>query len=269
MKLPGSDQVIYNQTYHTVQKISLPVASGGFHIYNLLMSRISNLYRVQDIDLKMEQCRKRLEEIQRLLEDNQQLRELRSAAETADEQLAEARRKQAAAEHEVTMQRQKIAGAERKLYSGTVKNPKELQDIQNESAALKRHLTILEDRQLESMIAVEEAEKVHLAASEELEKEEIRSSASQSSMLKEQKQLEQDLEKLETEREAAAAVTRPEDIEVYQSLKKRLGSTVISRVSDGSCGVCGMIVPGSALQVVRSGSELHRCSQCSRILYAG
>ncbi len=243
--------------------------SSAVQTYNHPMSRISNLYRLQDIDLKIKGCRERLQEIEFLLSNNEALKRLRSIAGKSEETLNHARKKLGNVEHDVTMLRQKIAAAEHKLYSGTVKNPKELEDIQNETISLKRHLSTLEDNQLEAMIEMEEAEKQFIHDSEEVEKEEIRLAASGSTLLKEKQHLEGDLERLAAERSAALVVADPVDVENYESLQKRLGSTVISRIKDGSCGVCGMVVAGSTLQSVRTGSEILRCSQCSRILYAG
>jgi len=160
------------------------------------MSRISNLYRLQDIDLKIKSCRTRLQEIE-------------SIANKSEETLGNTRRNLRSVEHDVTMMRQKIAASEHKLYSGTVKNPKELEDIQNEASALKRHLSTLEDSQLEAMIEMEEAEKQYIHDSEEVEKEEIRLAASGSKLISEKQQLENDLEKLDAERNAALVVADP------------------------------------------------------------
>jgi uncharacterized protein len=243
--------------------------SSAVQTYNQPMSRISNLYRLQDIDLKIKSCRTRLQEIESLLSNNETLNRLRSIAGESEEILDHAQKNMHRVEQDVTMLRQKIAAAEHKLYSGTVKNPKELEDIQHETIALKRHLSTLEDNQLEAMIEMEEAEKQHIHDSEEVEKEEIRLAASGSTLLKEKQQLENGLEKLAAERSAALVVADPVDVENYESLQGRLGSNVISRIKDGSCGICGMVVAGSTLQSVRTGSEILRCSQCSRILYAG
>jgi uncharacterized protein len=48
--------------------------------------------------------------------------------------------------------------SEASLYGGKIRNPKELQDLQVEIAALKRRTATLEDEQLEAMLAVEDAE---------------------------------------------------------------------------------------------------------------
>ena len=69
----------------------------------------------------------------------------------------------------VNKQKVKIEQSEASLYSGNVTNPKELQDLQNEAAALKRYLVTLEDRQLEAMLEVETAEQSKQAALDKLE----------------------------------------------------------------------------------------------------
>ena len=40
-------------------------------------------------------------------------------------------------------------------------------------------------------------------------------------------------------------------------------------VDEGTCSACGLALPGSEQQKVRSGDELVLCRQCGRILYAG
>jgi len=233
------------------------------------MSRLSNLNRLQVIDLKIKSNQNRLVEIDAILADSTELTRLRKNSTTAEEKITAARSNLRRIEQDVTMQRQKIASSEHKLYSGTVKNPKELEDIQNELASLKRYLVTLEDKQLESMISLDEAENHYASCSEAVEIEEIKTHASHSRLLQEKSELEKDLEKLAIEKEASLAVVQASDIELYNDLQKRLGGNVISTISNGSCGICGMVVAGSTLQSVRTGNEIHRCSQCSRILYAG
>jgi len=233
------------------------------------MSRLSNLNRLQDLDLQIKSSKERLEAIAGQLADSSDLELRRSQSTGAEKALQIAQKALKNTEHDVTMQRQKIAASEHKLYSGTVKNPKELEDIQNELVSLKRHLETLEDLQLDAMITMEEAEKFHLLKSEAVEIEEIKKAASSSSLLDERGHLNLLLEKLAIEKDAAMAVIPDEDARLYNELQQRMGSAVISVIEDASCGICGMVVAGSTLQAVRSGNVIHRCSQCSRILYAG
>ncbi|NIM05125.1 MAG: hypothetical protein GTN65_05800, partial [Armatimonadetes bacterium] len=62
------------------------------------------------------------------------------------------------AKHEVEDQRLKIQKTDEALYGGSVANPKELEDLQMESEALKRYLETLEDRYLEAMLEQDEAD---------------------------------------------------------------------------------------------------------------
>ena len=113
------------------------------------MSAALGIYRLQLVDSRMDEIHARLEEICRILENDEELRQAKEqvAESEANHKLSLHKLKQA--ETETEKQKVKIEQTEASLYSGNVKNPKELQDLQNESASLKRHLETLEERQLE------------------------------------------------------------------------------------------------------------------------
>src|SRR5687768_18403957 len=71
----------------------------------------------------------------------------------------EAERALKLSEAEVEKQSIKIEQTESSLYGGRVHNPKELQDLQKDVASLKRHLSTLEERELEAMLVAETTEK--------------------------------------------------------------------------------------------------------------
>ncbi len=86
-------------------------------------------------------------------------------------------------------QKVKIEQTEATLYGGKVRNPKELQDLQNEAAALKRYLAVLEDRQLEQMIALEDVEKGSNLAVELLNEVQQQKEQANSELVREQTSL--------------------------------------------------------------------------------
>ena len=134
------------------------------------MSAAFGLYRLQLIDSQMDQARTRLDAIRKVLENDLELRTATEhflAAETAQK---EAKGSQQQAELEVNTQRIKIEQTESSLYGGSVRNPKELQDLQNDVASLKKHLATLEDRLLEKMLAMETATAQMVEARAELER---------------------------------------------------------------------------------------------------
>ena len=122
------------------------------------MSRIQQLYRLQQVDSKIDQLRARLKKIEKALGDRSALLKIEQRAAKTQAAADQARKQLRQAEAKVKEQRIKIEQNEATLYGGRVRNPKELQDLQGELGALKRFLSTLEDRQLEAMLAVEEAD---------------------------------------------------------------------------------------------------------------
>src|SRR4030067_385559 len=124
------------------------------------MSQPFKLFRLQQIDNQLDQGRIRLREIEATLSNNFALNQARMLAAEAEADYASAYKVMQRAEETVRTQNIKIEQTETTLYGGTVRNPKELQDLQNESAALRRYLNTLEERQLEALIAADELEAV-------------------------------------------------------------------------------------------------------------
>jgi predicted nucleic acid-binding Zn-ribbon protein len=122
------------------------------------MNQAFHLARLQKIDTQIDQFSLRLKEIERLLNENALVQEAERNLKEADLALKKAGQQLRIAEDAVNAQRIKIETNESSLYAGKIHNPKELQDLQNDIASLKRYLATLEDQQLEAMMAHEEAE---------------------------------------------------------------------------------------------------------------
>jgi predicted nucleic acid-binding Zn-ribbon protein len=233
------------------------------------MSRVSNLFRLQEIDLELLNSQARIEEIETILGQDEEVRQAESLLEEREGVLAEARSANSSADHAVASQRDKIAQTDKALYSGSVTNPKELQDLQMESESLHRYLETLEDRYLEAMVSLEQAENAHLEATEALDVLQQRKARQQSQLTAEKEELIGNIARLDEERQAATVDVTDEDYALYDDLRGRLGGKAMALLSDGVCSACGVELARSKQQEVTGGSELVRCSQCSRILYAG
>jgi predicted nucleic acid-binding Zn-ribbon protein len=233
------------------------------------MSRASALHRLQTVDAELDQISSRLAQIQAILSDSEQVSRRREALLEAETKLKAARSAADTAERTVASQRAKIDRAEQTLYSGSVRNPKELQDLQKETEALKRYLITLEDRLLEAMVGLEEAELVRDAAAEELARVEAARAEEHSALEEERGKLLASQERLQAEREAALASVAQQDLALYTQLRQSTGGVAVALLEDGSCSACGMATAASVQQLIRSGSNLVRCDQCGRIIYAG
>jgi len=233
------------------------------------VSRASSLYRLQELDLAMDRARARLAEIDRLLGGSAAVRSVRAADEQARAalQLGQAAVKEA--EHSAAGQRAKLETAERSLYGGSVRNPKELQDLQADVESLKRHLALLEDRTLETMMALEELEGAGRRAAQALASAETAQRTEHASLAGEREQLLARTNTLQGEREAALAGVAERDLALYSRLRDSMGGNALALLRDGSCGACGVGLSAAECQTVRNSPEPVRCHQCGRILYAG
>jgi len=232
------------------------------------MSASLGLYRLQLVDSRMDEIRARLEEIRQILENDAELNRAKKQATEKDVALKLTQHTLKQAEVEVNKQKVKIEQSEANLYSGNVKNPKELQDLQNEVAALKRHLATLEDRQLEAMLEEETDQQANQAALNTLERVRARLADQNQTLTAEQADLNKELERFEAERQAAHSPLNESQLTVYEQLRQRKRGLAVAVVSDGACDACGTTLTPALNQNARSSAQLSYCPTCGRILFA-
>jgi len=233
------------------------------------MNQSSKLYRLQQIDTLIDQTVARLEELEIILNDRTALAQAEETSKNAEDILLAELKKLHQAENNVRDQRIKIEQDESALYSGKMHNPKELQDLQNEVASLKRFLTTLEDRQLEIMIAVEEVESASKAAKNALDQAQAHMIEQNAQFNAEKTSFLKDKERLEVERLAACNALTPQELDLYNQLRKTRRGIAVAKVVDRTCTACGSTLTPALVQAANSPNQIVRCSSCSRILYPG
>ncbi|MFZ5910208.1 MAG: zinc ribbon domain-containing protein [Chloroflexota bacterium] len=231
------------------------------------MSASLGLYRLQLLDSRLDGIRTRLDGIRQQLENDEALLQARSQLEDSEAARGLAARALKQAEVEVEKVKNKIEQTEASLYSGSVKNPKELQDLQSESAALKRHLRTLEDRELEAMLAEEAATQHWLAATSHIETVQSQLSSQTQSLTREQADLEKELERLTSERNAALNPLDAGLLSSYDKLRQRHKGLAVACLNEGACAACGTTLTPAQQQSARSTTQLYYCPTCGRILY--
>lgn len=232
------------------------------------MSASLGLYRLQLVDSRMDEVRVRLEQIRQMLENVEEVLQAKKRVVESEAHLKLAQQALQRAEGDVDKQKMKIEQSESNLYSGSVKNPKELQDLQQEIAALKRHLVTLEDRQLDAMLEVETTEQANKTALEELDQIKARYAQQNQSLTSEQEHLHREFERLETERQAALSPLNSGSLAIYEQLRQRKRGLAITTISDGACAACGTTLTPALLQSARSTTQSYNCPTCGRILFA-
>lgn len=232
------------------------------------MSQALTLYRLQQIDSQVDRIRARLEDIQKILADDSTLKHALQQAESAAARQQEAETKLQKAEAEVQTLRVKIEQTEASLYSGTVRNPKELQDLQNDAAAMKRYLVTLEDRLLEAMLAAEEAQQDNAKLQAKLSAAQAHWARQDQSLGQERSLLDKETQKLNTERLAITGSLPAEYAALYEQLRQQRRGLAVTGISENACGACGTVLTPALVQAARSPGQMSRCPSCGRILYA-
>ncbi len=231
------------------------------------MSQTLSLYRLQQTDSRVDRVNARITEIQKIIDNDEVLQLAIIAADKTTRDYQDAQRALHIAEAAVQDQRTKIEQNEASLYSGAIKNPKELQDLQNEVASLKRHLITLEDRLLDAMISCEEAEALQRDSNQKFDQERQRVAGQNSELTQEMNELAKEKDKLATERLAIAGSVPEHLLRIYEDLRKQKRGIAVSSVADNACEICGTTLTPAQAQASRLGAQMIHCPNCGRILY--
>ena len=101
------------------------------------MTRAADLYALQETDLSMQAREATVIDAEGRLGETEELLAAREAEAEARRDLQDLLKRQHEAEFEVDEVRRKIEPFEKKLYSGTVGNPKELMGLQQDVESLR------------------------------------------------------------------------------------------------------------------------------------
>jgi predicted nucleic acid-binding Zn-ribbon protein len=231
------------------------------------MSASLGLFRLQQVDRKIDRIHSQLDVIRQTLENDVELRETLKQVETAQAENYRASQELKNLEAEAQSQKIKIEQAESNLYGGSVKNPKELQDLQKDIVSIKKHLATLEERELEAMVKAEETEGILQNAKTKLELLQARLGNEHKKMLTDQSELNVELERLMQEREAALGPIESAVLQIYDDLRQQKRGVAVTEINDNSCSSCGATLNAALQQSARS-AKLMNCPSCGRILYS-
>jgi len=231
------------------------------------MNQTLSLYRLQQIDLQIDRLQARLQSIQEILDNDAELRQLNEQVSALQAQSDLAEQALMQAEGNVHDQLIKIEQTQSSLYGEKSHSPKELQDLQNDLASLKRHLVVLEDLQIEAMIASETTETDLKSVQENLLVGQGGRAEKNKSLLVEQSALKIDLDRFFVERNAVEGTIPPTELTLYDQLRQQRRGIAVAVIGDKSCGACGSTLSLAQIQSARSSGQMTLCPSCGRILY--
>ncbi|UCG83831.1 MAG: hypothetical protein JSW38_03160 [Dehalococcoidia bacterium] len=191
----------------------------------------------------------------------------RAALDTARKDLMDLEHQQRNAEWGVDELEKKIAGEEKKLYDGSVKNPRELMNLQQEIDNIKDQRREREDKLLAIMMEVDTAQQDVARKQDEAENMNRDWEEEQKRLTGEQTELEAELAALTRQRESLVSLIEAASLNTYEELRRVKQGLAVAKLVQGRCQGCRISLPVSDQQKARMGQKLATCSNCGRILY--
>lgn len=230
------------------------------------MSQARALYRVQEIELAVIDRRLRIKEIDQQLEDNAVVQEAKSQLDEAQATLDTVLKKVKDVELQISTVAEKQKSTETRLYSGAVKNPKELQDMEKEIASLIRRRETLDNDLLEIMLERDDATAMQQLADEEFTQVTETWEAEHIDLLEEKERLATESEALMIQRKEALKAVEPEALKEYNSLRSAKANRPVALLEGNACSACGIDQNNGIITAVKKDDKLIHCGNCGRIL---
>lgn len=230
------------------------------------MNLVSLLWHLQTTDAEIDDKTKRAHQVDDALANDPNLVAARSAGNDAQKQLATLRAQLHDRELEALTLDAKIKGIEERLYSGRVTNPKELDGMEKDLQMHKRQRGALDDKRLELMDAVEQAQKHADETAHSLAQTETARASDLEQLTRERDALTARLAELNAEREQTRGALSANALGTYDHLRKTKAGRAAAQIKRDACGACGVSTPTGLIQRIREGNEIVLCSGCGRIL---
>jgi len=225
------------------------------------------LYQLQEIDTDLDNSQLRINEIDGLIKNDTNIINAQNNLEKVKNQLLVDNNEFNTISDEIQNKKIKISQSEANLYNGSVKNPKELQDLQLEISTIKKTIRKLEDVLLEVLIRLDQSEKKL-----EIQKKNLNiansSFATQSSLLQGEKNtLLEKIQGLNSKKRIMITQIDRSNQNRYETLRKLKSGLAIAKLQDDACGACGAGLTAGQRQEARSASKLFICPSCGRVIY--
>lgn len=225
------------------------------------------LYQLQEVENELESAEKSVRDISHQVEAAEALTAASTKLAAERRILEEIKKRQRALEGDAGDIDARLKKVEQELYSGRVRNQKELAALQREADTLKTESDKLESRQLELMDRADESDKKVSFAEKEFKTVETEWEMKKPQLAAEFERAKTVLAAATQKRRQIASGVDPSILKTYQDVKKSRSRAVVA-VDRGMCTGCRIALSVAELQKVRSG-QLVRCGSCGRILYSG
>jgi uncharacterized protein len=168
-------------------------------------------------------------------------------------------------ENDADMIGRKADAEEKRMYDGSVANPKELESIQHEVKSLRDRRKRIDDELLDRMVEREDLETNIAGGDQQLTEARERLSEVRGAAGVELDEIERNLARRSAEREAMLPEFDEELLDLYEELRRSKRGVGAAALVDGVCSGCHQKLSAAELAHLKA-SDVKRCEYCNRIL---
>lgn len=231
------------------------------------MQKVEALYRLQVVDLELEDKLRRLHEVESRLGESEELVSARQTRERSTQTAHDAENDLREREFEVSRTESKLKEVTTALYSGKTRPAKELSNLQKEADHLAQVKSKGEDEVLAAMDRLEELQAAAARARDAFAQADAVWREEQSDLQHQQRELQTEIETLKARREERLQAVDPTHIHTYDTLRRQKNGRAVAKVEQSVCSGCRVGLPVSQVQKARTNPGITYCSSCGRILF--
>ena len=224
------------------------------------------LYELQQVDTRIHDLEREREELDSGAELRGEVEGLRSQFEAARDELRAREGELRDAELQMKTREAKKKDHEDKMYSGKVRNPKELDDMQREVQMLTEQIGKLEDKALTLMDENEERRAALSAAESELKQQEAALAQIEERYAAECARIDGEIASLQSQRATLTPSIRPDALRRYDDLRAKRGNLAVVKMESEVCPGCRVAASIDTMRKLKRG-ERASCESCGRMLY--
>jgi predicted nucleic acid-binding Zn-ribbon protein len=233
------------------------------------MSQVLEILTLQSLDDEVASLTAALAEVDRRLLGDEGLDAARERLAAASQALVDEQRRQRSAEADVAGLSARIAPEEKRLYDGSVKNPKELGSIQHEIELLKAARSKVEDHLLEVLSRLEVLEPELREARDAVAALEERWATMSEELARDAERLKRAIAASDSKREAQKGRLPARFLLLYEDIRRRKGGMAVARIQGSACSGCRITVPDAVRKRAFGTETIAQCPNCDRILCVG
>jgi predicted nucleic acid-binding Zn-ribbon protein len=227
---------------------------------------IAKLLILQERDNQVVQCQRELDSIPaRKKETETWIAAARQALDGAKETLQTRMAANKKLELEIEGCRQQIVKLREQQYQ--IKSNEEYRALNNEIAHIQKKARELEDQEIEGMEQAELAQAEIAHKNTDMEKDATRIREELQTLETRRSNLEQEVQKIQAERESLAAGIDHVWLARYNYIMDHKKDSALIAIERNACGACHMTLPPQVIHDTRKAEAIVTCSFCGRILY--